>query len=280
MDLNTHVSDRKKRCAQMIKWAFALFIIDLQDIDSMPKGNVIIKKYRQRKSLASGKTAEYNYEFESIDTCGKQHHLPKRDPGSYLWEQRDLILRRRALEKEKIVLMSRLLSAIGREVGYSKGKISKRFKELMEYVKKAFYNKGRYERYKESSLPFLTDGSIVTDDGDSVRSKNECIFANKLKEMGIPYIYEARLKDVGVPDFTLFIGEEVIHIELLGKLDDKEYCEKLKLKKARYREMELAPVYIDMTYGVDTRKLESIITDIVNGELRGKQISCKPEQTG
>ena len=277
--LNIHVSDRKKRNAQMIKWAFALFLIELQDIDSMPKGNVITKKYRQEKLLVSGKREKYNYEFECIDTGGRQYHLPKRDPGSYLWEQRALILRRRVLEQEKAVLMSRLLSAIGREAGYSKGKISKRFKELMEYVKKAFYNKCKYERYKESSLPFLTDGSIVTDDGDSVRSKNECIFANKLKEMGIPYIYEARLKDVGVPDFTLFIGEEVIHIELLGKLDDKEYCEKLRLNKARYREMEITPVYIDMTYGVDTRKLENIITDIVNGGLRGKQISCRPEQS-
>ena len=274
--MNTHVSDRKKRSANMLKYAFALFLIERQNIESMPEGKIITKKYRQVKTLASGKKETYNYKFQCVSINGKQHHLPKRDPKSYLWDLEKRILRRQELEHERRILRSQLIKEIKKETGFEDKKAEKKIDELMGLARKAFYNKGRYERYKEDSLPFPTDGELVTDGGDFVRSKNECLFANKLKEMGLPYVYEARIKDQIVPDFTLFIDEEIIHIELLGKLNDRKYCADLKRKKEKYKEFEIEPVYIDMTYGVDTRILGKIITDIINGKLRGKQVSCRP----
>ena len=141
---------------------------------------------------------------------------------------------------------------------------------------KTYINKTRYQKYKDKSLPFATNEEYRTDNGEFVRSKNECMFANKLKEMGIPYIYEVNLRNAARPDFTLFIGEEVIHIELLGMMNGEDYREDLEIKKYSYSEMKIHPVYIDMTYGVDTKKLEAIILCIVNGRLKGETVSCRP----
>ena len=67
--------------------------------------------------------------------------------------------------------------------------------------------------------------------GELVRSKNEGITADLLYFAGIPYSYEAPLQllDHGCPrvlhpDFTLYLQQKTIYMEILGQMDQPEYA--------------------------------------------------------
>ena len=110
---------------------------------------------------------------------------------------------------------------------------------------------------------------LVTDYGERVRSKNECLFACKLRELGIPYLYEMAVGEQR-PDFTIFIGEEMYFVELLGMMDREEYREELEERLERYRRMKIYPgerlVLIDMTEGVDMRHVEEVLRGLCIGK--------------
>ena len=79
----------------------------------------------------------------------------------------------------------------------------------------------------------------ITDRGEHVRSKSECLIANMLNKNGIPYKYEKplMLNDFLVyPDFTILdvCGRREIFLEHLGKMDDVEYLENAIKKIIRY----------------------------------------------
>ena len=110
---------------------------------------------------------------------------------------------------------------------------------------------------------------LVTDLGERVRSKNECLFAGKLREMGIPYLYEMAVGEQR-PDFTIFIGEEMYFVELLGMMDRGDYREDLEERLERYKSMKIYPgerlVLIDMTEGVDMRYVEEVLRGLCIGK--------------
>lgn len=72
---------------------------------------------------------------------------------------------------------------------------------------------------------------IFTENGERVRSKSEKMIADKLKQLGIPYRYEAPLRlgrnCVLHPDFTLLhvIERKEIYYEHFGMMDNPEYVE-------------------------------------------------------
>lgn len=72
---------------------------------------------------------------------------------------------------------------------------------------------------------------IFTENGERVRSKSEKMIADKLKQLGIPYRYEAPLRlgrnCVLHPDFTLLHVKErkEIYYEHFGMMDNPEYVE-------------------------------------------------------
>lgn len=72
---------------------------------------------------------------------------------------------------------------------------------------------------------------IITENGERVRSKSEKMIADKLKQLGIPYRYEAPLRlsrsTVLHPDFTLLNVKErkEIYFEHFGMMDNPEYVE-------------------------------------------------------
>lgn len=72
---------------------------------------------------------------------------------------------------------------------------------------------------------------IFTENGERVRSKSEKMIADKLKQLGIPYRYEAPLRlgrnCVLHPDFTLLHIKErkEIYYEHFGMMDNPEYVE-------------------------------------------------------
>ena len=72
------------------------------------------------------------------------------------------------------------------------------------------------------------------------------------------------------PDFTIFIGEEMYFVELLGMMDREEYREELEERLERYRRMKIYPgerlVLIDMTEGVDMRHVEEVLRGLCIGK--------------
>ena len=72
---------------------------------------------------------------------------------------------------------------------------------------------------------------ILTENGERVRSKSEKMIADKLKNMGIPYRYEAPLRlgrsTVLHPDFTLLNVKErkEVYYEHFGMMDNQEYVD-------------------------------------------------------
>lgn len=75
-----------------------------------------------------------------------------------------------------------------------------------------------------------TDQGLVTEQGETVRSKSELIIANLLYRLGIPYRYECALYLEGYgtvhPDFTILSVRNRTEIiwEHLGKMDDPDYA--------------------------------------------------------
>ena len=79
------------------------------------------------------------------------------------------------------------------------------------------------------------------------------------------------LENEVAPDFTVFIGETVYFIELLGMMDRQDYRERLAEKLEIYKRMKILPgerlVLIDMTKGLDMRRLEKILRGLFVGEV-------------
>lgn len=93
--------------------------------------------------------------------------------------------------------------------------------------------------YEGNKFPF-SDDSLVTDKGETVRSKSELIIANTLNKMKIPYRYEFPVKlslnETVYPDFfclNIRLRKEIIW-EHLGLMDDEHYARKNVSKIERY----------------------------------------------
>lgn len=84
------------------------------------------------------------------------------------------------------------------------------------------------------------------ENGNSFRSKSECLIANALEKYGLPYQYEATLELKGrtiLPDFTIIhprTGQN-IYWENFGMLDILSYMDKARTKLGLYFESGIYP---------------------------------------
>ena len=91
---------------------------------------------------------------------------------------------------------------------------------------------------QQNSYPVITD--ILTNKGESVRSKSEKIIADKLSAMGIPYVYEAPcvLNGFGTiyPDFTVLNVRlrKTFYFEHFGLMESPDYVLKVIKKLTAY----------------------------------------------
>ena len=149
--------------------------------------------------------------------------------------------------------------------------------DVMISVRRAMGNKEKYRRIQKereeqrcrnkSFSEYEIDGLIVTDLGEEVRSKNECLFANKLREMNIPYLYEMSIGGGVVPDFTLFIEDKVYFVELLGMMEKDDYRAAQAEKIKKYEAMNIflggQLIFIDVTMGFSTPVVTKILQQII-----------------
>ena len=307
--LKSHMSDRGERAAELWQASCILFNLSKIDLEKYPKGSVITKHSRQQRVLKGGRVKIYHYYYENIDLEGAgQFHLPVKikfargkkvvspaeDPNNpevreNLWNIRNGILYRKDLESKLRYYEDRVRTLI-RQLDFLKNSREERtaFQEIMMLAGRAMSRKADFEECRKQAQRrllggqkqngtngwnryFNNEGPIVTNLGEAVRSKNECLFANKLSELAVPYLYEMIVHDELVPDFTVFIRSEVLYVELLGKMDSQDYRERLAEKLARYRQLNIVPgqnlLLIDMTEGLDMRKLERYITGLFAGRI-------------
>ena len=280
--MKIHCSDRGKRKAEVWECACLLFRLQQIDLSRFERGNIIVKKSFQKRILSDGSIKVYEYHYENIDIFGKgQIHLPVRgkkrhNPNDPRWRMRDGIRYRNDIEFRIKNATIKLEKAIQELNSYKKSTENlETIEDVMISVRRAMGNKEKYEKIqKEKQRKFgrdfsgyKIDGLIVTDLGEEVRSKNECLFANKLREMNIPYLYEMSIGGGVVPDFTLFIEDKVYFVELLGMMEKDDYKANQKEKIRKYREMNICMgkqlVLIDVTMGFSTPIIEGILSRIV-----------------
>ena len=112
---------------------------------------------------------------------------------------------------------------------------------------------------------------IITERGESVRSKSEKIIADKLYALGIPYRYEYPLILEGNikmhPDFTILKmpEREEVYLEHLGMMDDSNYVENVIRKfniyerNGIYLGVNLFITYETKKNPLNTRALDKLI---------------------
>lgn len=278
--MKIHCSDREKRNAEVWDCACRLYYLQQIDLSRFEKGNIIIKTSFQKRVLRDGSIKIYEYHYENIDIFGKgQIHLPVRrkkrhDSGDVRWRMRDGIRYRNQIETEINNSVIRLENALKEFNSYKKSTEKlETLESVMNSVKKAMGNKEEYQKIKKRearwhSFCYETNGLIVTDLGEEVRSKNECLFANKLREMNIPYLYEMSIGGAVIPDFTLFIDEKVYFVELFGMMDKSDYRESQQEKIKKYEEMNIFPggqlVLIDVTMGFSMPVIKELLQRIIS----------------
>ena len=277
------ISDRKKIKTEVWKYGCILYRLQQIDLSKFEKGNIIVKHSQQKRVLADGSEKIYTYHYENIDVFGKgQFHLPVRgdkrhNPDDPKWKIRDGIMYRNEIERRINNATAQLEGAVCELNSYKKSTEKlETVAEVLAKVGRAMENWDRCEKDKREDAKrknygygamYEIDGLIVTDLGEEVRSKNECLFANKLREMGIPYLYEMSIGGGVLPDFTMFIDEKVYFVELLGKMNDEKYRENLQIKISKYEEMGIHVggqlVMIDTTMGFSMPVVEKILEEII-----------------
>ncbi len=96
-----------------------------------------------------------------------------------------------------------------------------------------------YKKYTNSMNPIPISAPIITERGETVRSKSEKIIADKLYKLGIPYVYEAAYKlsnTTKYPDFLVLNKNtrKTYLWEHFGMADREDYSESNLAKLADY----------------------------------------------
>ena len=246
----------------------------IQTTEYTKEGRKTKRKYVKKENIEDVKR-QFEERKEKADQYSKAKKAEK--------EQRD---RARKCLKESL---ARLRPYIKRQV-ISEDKLTDKAKakclslrEAREYRERANRTVAGNPRYR-----------MLTEGGELVQSKNECIVANMLKGLGAEYYYEKPLslkpkKDgspvVLHPDFTVKAGRKEIYIEILGMLENEEYAASWEYRAAAYRingirlgENLAALSFPNGENGrsqeIDCPKLKKRLKEIVNGIVPGDVENC------
>lgn len=131
-------------------------------------------------------------------------------------------------------------------------KIFNRYKNLSQYRRKLITNIfPSYENLSQnflletssSNIPIKQNRSILTNNGDLVRSKSEKIIADALLQYGVAYKYEHQIQAKNgkqlYPDFTILspVTNNIIYWEHFGLMDMTDYSKNVVNKINIYQEL-------------------------------------------
>ena len=194
---------------------------------------------------------------------GIRYSLPVSDPGTVSGSARrkevylskkdsrlPVLIRQYCATQLQPVVKKTLKALRYYPASYEPDLIEKKLQELEDLFDKQmpaeFQSRRSYiENWKKADYPKSTrfdpkQKLIRTENNDLVRSKLECIVANALLHLNIPYRYEARLVLINgraiFPDFTILspVNGKIYYLEVCGMMEKESYIDDLL---ARIREM-------------------------------------------
>ncbi|MBR5741771.1 MAG: hypothetical protein IKX91_04370 [Firmicutes bacterium] len=113
------------------------------------------------------------------------------------------------------------------------------------------------EPFETNPFPLPDNVEYVTEKGEHVRSRAECIIADYLHTMSIPYRYECALTIAGrtfYPDFTIRHPETgaIYYLEYFGMMDDPVYVSKALIKLQNYAKSPFCDRFLYLFESVTT----------------------------
>ena len=193
-----------------------------EEIASYPPGELRFRKDRKQ------------YKWYHIDDEGTVNYIPKSQK-EYAEDLAWRTYRTKQIKENKQAqeLLSRVL------------KTDTRISETMLEKGNPFYPLLKDREF--TSFDYHDENKTFQDEnGNSFRSKSECLIANALEKYGLPYQYEATLELKGrtiLPDFTIIhprTGQN-IYWENFGMLDILSYMDKARTKLGLYFESGIYP---------------------------------------
>lgn len=117
---------------------------------------------------------------------------------------------------------------------------------------------------------YAMDGRIIeTYSGESVRSKNELIIANIMKRIGVLYMYEYFVQEIGQNcDFVFLAGGKIYYLEVLGMMENEQYRQRWENKEKNYKRIglikgdRLFTLNLSANENLEERKIEQLFYDI------------------
>ncbi len=237
-----------------------------EKLKKAPKGNLRISNSHAKP--------EYYYKQEG-SSGGNGSYIKKKDLGQAIAiAQRDYDRQLLGRVERRIALMEKFIEeyAYMKPEGvfdmlnpYRKELVSPHIVSDEEYVKQWLMVEYQGKHFDEGI------SSIITENGERVRSKSEKIIADKLYAMGIPYRYEYPITlSNGIrvyPDFTILKMPErkEVYLEHFGLLDDEGYLETTMRKLNSYSENRiflgdnLLITYETSRYPLNTKMLDGML---------------------
>lgn len=239
-----------------------------QDTPSVKLGTLTFKHITIRYRTKGGEEKTYNYVHPYIRIGKKQRHVKA--------EELDQIYSLTAV-REQLKLVALAIRSLVRLL-FSTMPVTR---QLSEAALRKIYHLAARESEKHRNAKQTPTGNerYRSIQGDWMNSRAECLAADQLYFMGLPYKYEPKVSTPGgeydyrQPDFEIFTLNQTYYMELMGMVDDPEYEIGIgeKLHDYQINGIESGKNLLlfrnRQRYGIDGRQLWDTLQATVTGEL-------------
>jgi len=257
----------------------------LEENAQAPSGSLVTK--RRKVPLKSGRIAEYvfhyiqNTFYENGRRWDIQHYIPRKEEAEIL-----AVYARRHANRTRIRELLHELKLYQRLLARQGIKLDS--EEILQNTRLARHIETCRKRQLAGHL-HNQEYHVITSQGNIVRSRIEGITAGTLERHAIAYSYEEPAPvdkydsygrpSVYHPDFTLYINQQKIYLEVLGKMDTSKYRQDWAERQEVYRRSgiilgkNLAAVACESMQDVDIRKIDEVVVNMKEGIIPDKIIN-------
>ena len=238
------------------------------DDPSVPQGVLTYKHATMRYAKKDGTISVYHYAYPYLRVDKKQRYLKpgERERICFIMQIREV----RKMISKGIRRLMRLLF----------DRLPKPEQPKEAELREAYYAASQEaEDHRASKRGAVASEEYLSAQGDRMQSREECMTADNLYAMGIPYKYEPKVPTpegqygYRSPDFEVFTFGKRYFMELMGVVDNPEYEAKIREKLKDYEKVDvrsgenLLLFRNTQRYGIDGKKLWETIMNTLNGEL-------------
>ena len=238
------------------------------DDATVPEGVLTYKHATMHYQKKDGTVSEYHYSYPYLRVGKKQRYLKPEERARIcpVMQVRELL----RLIKKAIQTLIHLI--FFRLPGPEQPK--------EEDLRAAYYQAAQAaDRHRaEKKAPAMPE-EYLSAQGDRMQSREECMTADNLYAMGIPYKYEPKLLtpngkyEYRNPDFEVFTFQKSYYMEVMGMVDSPEYEAKISQKLLDYEKVgvksgkNLLIFRNTQRYGIDGKTLWETISKSLEEDL-------------